>query len=73
MLSLSPGVHQIDLSGTASFLVPPDLTGDGVAEVDFSALNDYTITAVAPEPASALLLLPGLLGLFAYSRGFART
>jgi hypothetical protein len=73
VLSLSPGMHEIDLSGTASFLVPPDLNGGTVGTVTFPALNDYIITAVAPEPASALLLLSGLLGPFALTRRSART
>jgi hypothetical protein len=73
MLSLSPGVHEIDLSAQASFLVPPDLNGGTVGEVNFPALNDYIITAVAPEPASALLLLPGMIGLFAFAGRSART
>jgi MYXO-CTERM domain-containing protein len=65
MLSLSPGTHVIDTGGTASVTIPPDLGGSGYT---FSVATDYTITAVAPEPASGLLMLPGLLGLFALRR-----
>jgi hypothetical protein len=65
MLSLSPGTHVINTAGTASFTLPPDL-GGGVGAV--IAATDYTITAVAPEPASSLLVLTGLLGLVALRR-----
>ena len=65
MLNLSPGVHTIDTGGTGTFTLPPDLGGG-----DFSITvgTDYTITATAPEPASALLIIPGLLGVCAARR-----
>ena len=69
MFSLSPGVHTIDTGGTASFTIPDDL-GGGVAT--FTVATDYTITAVAPEPASALLIMPGLVGVCALRRRHAR-
>ena len=67
MLDLSPGVHVIDTGGTASVTFPPDLGGGGLT---FTVGTDYTISVVAPEPASALLLLPGLLGIAAIRRRF---
>ncbi len=73
MLDLSPGVYVIDTGGTASVSYPVDPTYglDGGGNT-FSFSTDYTITVTTPEPASTLVLLPGLLGLCAIRRALRR-
>jgi hypothetical protein len=52
MLNLSPGVHQIDTGGSATFQLPSDF-GGGSGSI--SAATDYTITVAGPA-AQALTL-----------------
>jgi hypothetical protein len=68
MIGLSPGTHVITTGGDVTFNIPADPTyfPDG-GQVNINTETTDIIT-VTPEPASALLLVSGLLGVVALRR-----
>ena len=73
MLELSPGNHVISVDGSMTWPVPVDPTyfpTGGQVSIDTAVTSN--IDAV-PEPASALLILPGLLGMAAIRRKLTRS
>jgi hypothetical protein len=76
MLDLSPGPHVIETGGNASFTVPSDL-GGGTASFTTKMKDTITVAGppdartalvTTPEPASALVMVTGLLGVAAIIR-----
>jgi hypothetical protein len=73
MLELSPGEHVITFGGSMTWGVPVDPTYFPTGgEVSIDTLTTSNIFAVVPEPASALLVLVGLLGISVMRRQFRR-
>jgi hypothetical protein len=62
---LAPGLHTLNFGGSSGAFTPPPNCCDNGELPAFSEDVTDVISVGAPEPASALLLLPGLIGLLA--------
>ena len=67
MVNLPAGEHTITTGGSITFDLPDDPTYfPGGGTVSFSSLTTDIIDVVVPEPASALLLVPGIIAISLY-------
>jgi hypothetical protein len=73
MAQLSPGLHVIHMGGSINYTLPNDNLGYGLDGANIAFSQDTTdYISVVPEPASALLILPGVIGLAVLRQKYTR-